>query len=59
MVNVFGENAGNGPGNLQMAKKGKYKDYANEIRQSYEMVHLLSPIVFMVGGYMYWTMKLQ
>ena len=38
MVNVFGES--NGPVNLQIVKKvviskGQYKDYANEIRQSY------------------------
>ena len=43
MVNVFGENVGNGgPVDLQVAKKvivtkGQYKDYANEIRQSYEL----------------------
>ena len=42
MVNVFGESVGSGPGNLQMVKKvvatkGKYKDYTNEMRQSYEL----------------------
>ena len=40
MVNVFG--AGSGPGNLQMVNnvvvtKGKFKDYSDEIRQSYEL----------------------
>ena len=42
MVNVFGENVGNGPVDLQIMKKvdvtkSQYKDYANEIRQSYEL----------------------
>ena len=40
MVNVFGDNVASGPGNLQMVKKvvvtkGKYKDYIDEIKQSY------------------------
>ena len=42
MVNVFGESVGSGSGNLQIMKKvvvtkGKYKDYTNQIRQSYEL----------------------
>ena len=42
MVNQFGESARSGSGNLQMVKKvvvtkGKYKDYTDEIRQSYEL----------------------
>ena len=42
MVNVFGKSVGGGSGNLQMVKKvaiskGKYKDYTNQIRQSYEL----------------------
>ena len=42
MVNVFGESVGNGPVDLQIVKKvvvtkGQYKDYVNEIRQSYEL----------------------
>ena len=62
MVNVCGESVGGGSGNLQMVKKvvvskGQYKDYTNEMQQSYElgfthlldyrhiqMVHLLPPI---------------
>ena len=41
MVNVFGDSTASGPGNLQMVKKvvvanGKFKDYWNEIQQSYE-----------------------
>ena len=69
MVNVFDDSVASGPGNLQMAKKvvvtkGKFKDYVDEIRQSYglgstpyrlhtriQMVHLLLPIVFIVGDY--------
>ena len=42
MVNVFGDSIASGPGNLQMAKKvvvteGKFKDYTEEIHQSYEL----------------------
>ena len=43
MVNVFGESVGNGgPVYLQVVKKvvatkGQYKDYVNEIWQSYEL----------------------
>ena len=41
MVNVFGDSVASGTGNLQMAKKvetkDKYKDYWNEIQQSYEL----------------------
>ena len=42
MVNVFGDSVGSGSGNIQMvrkvvASKGKYKDYTNEIQQSYEL----------------------
>ena len=40
MVNVFCGSIANGPGNLQVVKKavvtvGKFKDYINEIQQSY------------------------
>ena len=40
MVNVFGGNIVSGPGNLQVVKKvvvtdGKFKDYSDEIQQSY------------------------
>ena len=76
MVNVFGESVGNGPGNLQMAKKvvvskGQYKDYTNEIQQSYELGFtpfrldtntdgtFVTPIRVMMEGYIYWTMSLQ
>ena len=43
MVNIFGESVGSGGSvDLQMAKKvvvtkGQYKDYVNEIQQSYEL----------------------
>ena len=42
MVNVFGDNIASGPGNLQVIKKvivtvGKFKDYIDEIQQSYEL----------------------
>ena len=42
MVNVFGNSIASGPGNLQVAKKdvvtvGKFKDYIDEIQQSYEL----------------------
>ena len=43
MVNVFGDSIASGPeGNLQVVKKvvttvGQYKDYINEIEQSYEL----------------------
>ena len=42
MVNVFGDSTASGPGNLQVAKNfvvtvGKFKDYIDEIRQSYEL----------------------
>ena len=42
MVNVFGDSIASGPGNLQMVKKvivtvGKFKDYTDEIQQSYEL----------------------
>ena len=40
MVNVFGDSTASGPGNLQVLKKvvvtvGKFKDYKDEIQQSY------------------------
>ena len=40
MVNVFGGNTANVPGNLQVVKKvvvtvGKFKEYIDEIQQSY------------------------
>ena len=40
MVKVFGDNIASGPGNLQVVKKvvvtkGTFKDYWNEIQQSY------------------------
>ena len=42
MVNVFGDSIASGPGNLQVAKKvvatvGQYKEYSDEIQQSYEL----------------------
>ena len=42
MVNVFVDSVANGPGNQQMVKKvvvtkGKFKDYIDEIQQSYEL----------------------
>ena len=42
MVNVFDGSKANGPGNLQVMKNvvvtvGKYKDYIDEIQQSYEL----------------------
>ena len=42
MVNVFGDSVASGQGNLQMVKKvvvtkGKFNDYSDEIRQSYEL----------------------
>ena len=42
MVNVFGDSVASGPGNLQVVKKvvvtkGKFKDYMDGIRQSYEL----------------------
>ena len=42
MVNVFGESVGNGSADLQLVKKvvvtkGQYKDYVNEMQQSYEL----------------------
>ena len=42
MVNVFGDSIASWPGNLQMVKivvgtEGKFKDYANEIQQSYKI----------------------
>ena len=50
--------------------KGKFKDYVDEIQAMsldihlidytrIPMVHLLFSFVFIVGGYMYWTMLLQ
>ena len=72
MINVFGDSIASGPGNLQVVKKvvatvGQFKDYINEIRQSYELgftpyrLHMnvgvfVTPFVFIVGGCMYWTM---
>ena len=43
MVNVFGDSTVSRPGNLQVVKRvvvteGKFKDYWNEIQQSYELV---------------------
>ena len=42
MVNVFGESVGSGSVDLQLVKKvvvtkGQYKDYVNEMQQSYEL----------------------
>ena len=42
MVNVFGESVGSGSVDLQSVKKvgvtnGQYKDYVNEMQQSYEL----------------------
>ena len=42
MVNALGDSVASGLGNLQMMKKvvrtkGKFKDYADEIRQSYQL----------------------
>ena len=42
MVNVFGDSTASGSENLQMAKKvvvteGKFKNYTEEIQQSYEL----------------------
>ena len=42
MVNVFGDSVASVSGNLQMVKKvvvtnGKFKDYSDEIQQSYEL----------------------
>ena len=42
MVNVFGDSIARGPGNLQVVKKvvvtvAKFKDYIDEIQQSYEI----------------------
>ena len=42
MVNVFGDSIASGPGNLQVVKKvvatvGQFKDYIDEIQQSYEI----------------------
>ena len=42
MVNVFGESVDGDSVDLQIVKKvvvtkGQYKDYVNEIRQSYEL----------------------
>ena len=42
MFNVLGDSVASGPGNLQMVKKavvteGKFKDYGDEIQQSYEL----------------------
>ena len=42
MVNVFGDSVASGSGNLQVAKKvvatvGQFKDYIDEIRESYEL----------------------
>ena len=42
MFNVFGDSTASGLGNLQMVKKivvteGKFKDYGDEIQQSYEL----------------------
>ena len=74
MVNVFGDSVESWPGNLQMAKKvfvtkGKFKDYMDEILQSYDLTslhvtdytrnnmgYMFPPFVFMTRLYMYWTM---
>ena len=42
MVNVFGDSVASVPGNPQMVKKivvtkGKFKDYVNEMQQSYDL----------------------
>ena len=51
--------------------KGKYKDYTNQVRQRYELgftpfrLHtntvgtFVTPFVFMMERYMYWTVLLQ
>ena len=74
MVNVFGDTSGQR--NLQMVKKvvvtkGKFNDYMDEIRQSYELgfptyrLHtnaegtFVTPIRVYSGGYSYWTMLPQ
>ena len=76
MVNVFGDSVASGPGNLQMVTKvvvtmGKFKDYTDEIQQSYGLgftpyrIHtnvdgtFVTPFLFIVGRYMYWTMLLR
>ena len=72
MVNVFGDSVASASGNLQVVKKvvatvGLFKDYIDEIRQSYELgftpygLHtnvcvFVTTFVFIVGGYLYWTM---
>ena len=43
MVNVFGDSVASGSGNLQVVEKvvttvGQFKDYIDEIQQSYELV---------------------
>ena len=72
MVNVFGGSIARWPGNLQVVKKdvvtvGKFKDYIDEIQQSYVLgftPHRLHKNadgtfvthVFMMGRYMYRAM---
>ena len=76
MVNVFGDSVASGSGNLQVVKnvvvtKAKFKDYADEIQQSYELgftsyrLHtnadgtFVTPIRYYDGKVLYWTMLLQ
>ena len=71
IIHLFGDSVASGPGNLQMAKKvvvtkGKFKDYMDEIQQTYEigftdytrinMAYMLPPFVSMMRLYMYWIM---
>ena len=73
MVNVFGDSTASGPENLQVVKKvvvteGKFKDYIDEIQQSYELgfthyrLHknidrtFVTSICVYDERYMYWTM---
>ena len=73
MVNAFGESVGSGSVDLQLVKKvivtkGQYKDYVNEINQSYVLGFppyrhhtngygtFVTPIRVYNGRSMYWTM---
>ena len=75
MDNIFGDSIANGPGNQQVVKKvvateGTFKDYGDEIQQSYELgftpyrLHkntdgtFVTPIRY-YDAYMYWKMLLQ
>ena len=76
MVNVFGGSFASGPGNLQVVKKivvtvGKFKDYSDEIKQSYVLGFtryrlqknvdgtFVTPIRVYSGRCWYWTMLLR